>query len=700
MKQNRSLLITVLSLALAFFTACRQPEVVPPPVVIPPDDPEKPEKPPVRPDFNTPYEYDDDMDFDGEAFLAAYTGTPFKEAIPVPGTLEAEDFDNGNNSTAWFESDDMTTSAYRSGHRVDIAANGSASGGYFVGHVQPGEWMAYTIEVAEDGTYSIETTIVKGDGSPGTFHFEVDGRGASRPADMPLGGWEDFSHKATTTGVQLTKGKHILKYCANSPGNVDKMVFTRTGELENSTGSSQYPMARKMSNPLFVDFPSPMFNSALTGNLYTADASAHVWTIDGKERLYVYASHDMEPAVGCDRMDRYHVFSTDDMENWTDHGEILNAATVRKHDGWGSEGFMWAPDCAYNPEDKLYYFYFPHPESTANWNSTWRIGVAVSPYPDKEFRVIGYISGMPPHIDPCVFVDDDGQPYIYNGGGGKYFGGKLKKNDWATLDGPMTAMTGLNDFHEAAWVHKYNGKYYLSHSDNNPTDRGGNRMKYAVSDSPLGPWKDMGVYIYPTGMETNHGSIVRFKGKWWAFYHTSNWSGHGTLRSVCVDPVTMRADGSLEVVRNWGTPHGGGTAPALEAARQLKLEAEKFNDGWHSGYFKRPSRDATVSVASQGGRSYAGDLGTGEWVRYTFEAAEAGKYTVECDLSPLSSGSRVLVSVNGVHPASGGIAVPGATGAWATLTVRDLEVAAGENYLELRVVSGSLNADYFTIKKQ
>ena len=55
-------------------------------------------------------------------------------------------------------------------------------------------------------------------------------------------------------------------------------------------------------------------------HMYTADPSAHVWE-DG--RLYVYASHDIDPPRGCDLMDRYHVFSTDDMVNWTDHGEIL-----------------------------------------------------------------------------------------------------------------------------------------------------------------------------------------------------------------------------------------------------------------------------------------------------------------------------------------------------------------------------------------
>ena len=92
-------------------------------------------------------------------------------------------------------------------------------------------------------------------------------------------------------------------------------------------------------------------------HMYTADPSAHVWA-DG--RLYVYASHDIDPPRGCDLMDRYHVFSTDDMIHWKDHGEILNSSQVP----WGRKegGFMWAPDCAY--KDGTYYFYFPHPSET------------------------------------------------------------------------------------------------------------------------------------------------------------------------------------------------------------------------------------------------------------------------------------------------------------------------------------------------
>ena len=227
-------------------------------------------------------------------------------------------------------------------------------------------------------------------------------------------------------------------------------------------------------------------------HMYTADPSAHVWA-DG--RLYVYASHDIAPARGCDLMDQYHVFSTDDMVHWTDHGEILRASQVP----WGRKegGFMWAPDCAY--KDGTYYFYFPHPSET-DWNGSWKIGVATSKEPAANFTVQGYIEGMDPLIDPCVFVDDDGQAYIYNGGGGTCKGGRLKDN-MMELDGAMRTMEGLVDFHEATWIHKYNGKYYLSYSDNHEPGQEGvagwNRMHYAISDHPLGPWKQLAFTCSP-----------------------------------------------------------------------------------------------------------------------------------------------------------------------------------------------------------
>lgn len=280
-------------------------------------------------------------------------------------------------------------------------------------------------------------------------------------------------------------------------------------------------------------------------HMYTADPSAHVWK-DG--RLYVYASHDIAPPRGCDLMDQYHVFSTDDMIHWKDHGEILRASQVP----WGRPegGFMWAPDCAY--KNGKYYFYFPHP-SDSKWNDSWKIGVAVSNHPAKDFKVQGYIKGLKSMIDPCVFVDDDGQAYLYYGGGGKCEGGKLKDN-MMEVDGEMKPMEGLVDFHEASWVHKRNGIYYLSYSDNHDERndkegvKGDNRMRYATSSSPLGPWKYQGIYMDPTDSYTNHGSIVEYKGQWYSFYHNSSLSNHDWIRSICVDKLYFNPDGTIQKV--------------------------------------------------------------------------------------------------------------------------------------------------------
>ena len=277
--------------------------------------------------------------------------------------------------------------------------------------------------------------------------------------------------------------------------------------------------------------------------IYTADPSAHVWK---DNRLYVYPSHDIDPPRGCDLMDRYHVFSTDDMVNWKDHGEILNSEQVE----WGRSegGFMWAPDCAY--KNGTYYFYFPHPSGT-DWNKTWKIGVATSEKPAGDFKSQGYIKGVGGFgmIDPCVYVDDDGQAYLVYGGGSRCKGGKLKDN-MMEIDGEMKGMTGLKDFHEAAWLFKRKGIYYLAYSDNNRIE---NQLRYAIGKSPLGPWEYKGVFLKGTGCDTSHGSVVEYKGEWYVFYHNQSVSGMGNLRSVCFDMVTFNEDGTMNTVIQTGS---------------------------------------------------------------------------------------------------------------------------------------------------
>jgi hypothetical protein len=109
----------------------------------------------------------------------------------------------------------------------------------------------------------------------------------------------------------------------------------------------------------------------------------------------------------------------------------------------------------------------------------------------------------------------------------------------------MKDMTGLQDFHEAAWVFKRKGIYYLTYSDNQSR---ANRLHYAISSNPLGPWEYKGIFLDPTGCDTSHGSVVEFKGQWYAFYHNQSISGKGNLRSICFDKLYFNPDGTIQKV--------------------------------------------------------------------------------------------------------------------------------------------------------
>lgn len=299
------------------------------------------------------------------------------------------------------------------------------------------------------------------------------------------------------------------------------------------------------------------FDNPIVRHMYTADPSAHVWD-DG--RLYVYPSHDIDPPRGCDLMDRYHVFSTDDLDQWTDHGEILAAKDVE----WGRPegGFMWAPDCAY--KNGTYYFYFPHP-SESDWNRSWKIGVATSEKPASDFKSRGYIPGLGGFamIDPAVFVDDDGQAYLAYGGGGHCHVGRLR-DSMLEIHGEMRDVSKeLDDYHEGPWLFRRQATYYLMYADNHvevsagadgrEIRRGANRLRYATSRTPLGPWTSRGIVLGPTDCDTSHGSIVEYRGKWYLFYHDSSLSGDGCLRSVCVAELFFDPDGAIQpLVRSKG----------------------------------------------------------------------------------------------------------------------------------------------------
>jgi beta-xylosidase len=147
-------------------------------------------------------------------------------------------------------------------------------------------------------------------------------------------------------------------------------------------------------------------------------------------------------------------------------------------------------------------------------------------------------------IDPTVFIDDDGQAYLYWGNTQCYYV-KLKKN-MIELDGPIVPVH-LPRYTEAPWIHKCGDWYYLSYASEFPE-----KICYAMSRSITGPWEYKGILNEIAGnSNTNHQAIIEFKGDWYFIYHNGsiNTAGGSFRRSVCIDRLYYNEDGTMKRIQ-------------------------------------------------------------------------------------------------------------------------------------------------------
>jgi beta-xylosidase len=340
----------------------------------------------------------------------------------------------------------------------------------------------------------------------------------------------------------------------------------------SETGTAATPVVTTPT-PTPAD-PALFIGEPLVKHMYTADPSAHVF--NGK--LYIYPSHDIATGVTTtgegDRFDMkdFHVFSMDAVGGEVvDHGEALNLKDIP----WASRQ-LWAPDAA--EKNGKYFFYFPAKDKS----DIFRIGVATSDSPSGPFKAEPEPINGSFSVDPAVFKDDDGSYYMYFGG---IWGGQLQRwasgtyttedkypasnepalspkiarmsddmlqfaevpRDVSIVDGGGVPLLGTDSnrrFFEAAWVHKYNGKYYFSYSTGDT-----HYIAYGIGDSPYGPFTYKGIVLTPVLGWTSHHSIVEHQGKWYLFYHDASLSGGNThLRSVKVTELTHNDDGSIKTI--------------------------------------------------------------------------------------------------------------------------------------------------------
>lgn len=310
---------------------------------------------------------------------------------------------------------------------------------------------------------------------------------------------------------------------------------------------------------------------------FTADPTARVFN----NKVYLYPSHDIVPPVGQRQdwfcMEDYHVFSSENLTDWTDHGVIVTQNKVPwvRPDSYS----MWAPDCV--ERNGKYYFYFP---SAPKDGRGFGIGVAVADRPEGPFicepEPIKGISG----IDPCVLQASDGNAYIFWGAGRC---AKLKPNmkeladdtpkekvKFGNREFEMYGVNCLKDLPnrqaEGPFAFEYNGNYYLTY----PYVRENTEvLGYAMSKNPMGPYEYKGLIMpeHENGCWTNHHSIINYKGQWYLFYHQNAFSPRDDKRrSVQIDKLFFNPDGTIKEVKK--TMRGVGVNKATE-----KIEIDRYS---------------------------------------------------------------------------------------------------------------------------
>ncbi len=389
------------------------------------------------------------------------------------------------------------------------------------------------------------------------------------------------------------------------------------------------------------------------------------------DTLYVYTGHD-EDGADFFWMQEWRIYSTTDMVNWRDHGSPLALESFR----WADDR-AWASQCI-ERDGKYFWYICAH----SRLSGGMAIGVAVGDSPTGPFRdALGkplFENGSWDHIDPTVFIDDDGQAWLMWGNPQCYY---LKLNrDMISYEGelgklPMTEEAFgaplMNErdkdkkykdsYVEGPWLTKRNGTYQLLYAAGGVPEH----ISYSTAPSPTGPWTYAGeiMPLCDTKSFTNHCGVVDYKGHSYFFYHTGKLPrGGGFGRSVAIEEFTYNADGSFPTIMP--TEEGVKPVGTFNPYRRVEAETMAFSKG-----LKTEQNDA-VGV-------YVTDIHNGDYIK--LQAVDFGNGIPRTFTARVASGLRggaIEVHVDSLRgQLLGRLAVNG-TGGWEQWQTHTIDLTA------------------------
>lgn len=405
---------------------------------------------------------------------------------------------------------------------------------------------------------------------------------------------------------------------------------------------------------------------------YTADPAPYVHG----DTVYLYTTHDEDDAQDFKMFD-WLLYTSTDMVNWTDHGAVASLADFK---WYNSNNGAWAEQVI--ERDGKWFMYCPiHGHGIS-------VLVADNPYGPFTDPLNGQLVWQREHwndIDPTVWIDDDGQAYMYWGNPELYMI-KLKK-DMIHTEGSIVTYPKIKDYQEGPWFYKH-GKYYYMAFASTCCSEG---IGYAMSDSPTGPWTYKGdIMPHSSKSRGNHPGIIDYKGKsyvfglnylLWAEYQAKIGQAykHAERRSVSVAEMHYNADGTIQKIDFW--PESGVVDQVEDFDPYKRVEAETMS--WGEGLKTRKANERGNMILTK--------INDGDYTRISgIEFGDAGAESFSASVLNVKKASSITLHLDKVDGKVIGKAEFSADG----LVTVPLTGAVGKHDVFF-VFAGDFEADYW-----
>ena len=380
-------------------------------------------------------------------------------------------------------------------------------------------------------------------------------------------------------------------------------------------------------------------NMPFTQTKFTADPSP----LAVGDTLFVYTSHDSSPEDIADPNERssagffmydWLLYSTTDIVNWTEHGAV---ASLRDFEWRSRDNGAWAIQTV--TRNGKYYLYAPlHGHG---------IGVLVAdspygPFKDPLGKPLVWQREHWEDIDPTVFIDDDGQAYMYWGNPNTYY---VKLNeDMISTSGDIVKLPRIPDYQEGPWCYKRGDNYYMAFASTCCPEGIG----YAMSKSPTGPWTHKGHIMDHTPRNRgNHPGIVDFKGRTYLFgqnYDLKNIDiqRHYERRSVTFTEMKYAADGTIPELDYWLDQNQAEQLHTFNPYRRVEAETMNWGYGLKSAKVGFDNTGIVKNMPySEGKRNmYIYDVNKDEYIR--LRGVDFGEGAKRFTISTAGTGSATL----------------------------------------------------------